>query len=227
MKNFLKIFNYSTIVFAVSSVHLFAQNPVSSNSSSDRPANQNNQANFQEMHQKRKENREKIQELKMENQKIRETQGNLQKEKRAINQNSQNQGGSRGEAMGNNAQGGSRGDMGGNTQNQGHHDHSKMDRREDESEKRGNREERKERREDRRDHREERGEHREDRREYREEYRKDAKASGNQQQNRRIENKQAMPENQPRNKNEGSSRDSRGGKQFNNQGSPQQERAPR
>ena len=78
MKNFLKIFNCSTIVFAVSSVHLFAQSPVSSNSPSDRPANQNNQANFQEMNQKRKENRDKIQELKMENQKIRETQNNIQ-----------------------------------------------------------------------------------------------------------------------------------------------------
>jgi hypothetical protein len=54
MKNFLKIFNYSTIVFVVSSVNLFAQNPVSSSPSSDRPTNQNNQANFQEMNQKRK-----------------------------------------------------------------------------------------------------------------------------------------------------------------------------
>jgi len=224
MKNFLKIFNYSTIFFAVSSVHLFAQNPVNSSPSLDRPTNQNNQANFQEMNQKRKENRDKIQELKMENQKIRETQSDIQKEKRAINQNSQNQGGSRGEAMGNNAQGGSRGGMGGNIQNQGHHDHNKMDRRENESEKRGNREERRENREDRR---EGGRDHREERREHREEYRKDVKASGNQQQNRRIENKQAMPENQPRNKNEGSSRDSRGSQQFNNQGSPQQERAPR
>ncbi len=187
MKNFLKIFNYSTIVFAVSSVHLFAQNPVSSSPSSDKPINQNNQANFQEMHQKRKENREKIQGLK---------DGD---DNRVINQNSQNQGGSRG-------------GMGSNTQNQGHHDHSnhhdhsKMDRREDKNEKRGNGE---------------------DIRDHREEYREDATASGNQQQNRRIENKQAMPENQSRNKNEGSSRDSRGGKKFNNQASPQQERAPR
>lgn len=223
MKNFLKIFNYSTIVFAVSSVHLFAQSPVSSNSPSDRPANQNNQANFQEMNQKRKENRDKIQELKIENQKIREAQNNIQKEKRAINQNSQNQGGPRGEAMGNNAQGGPRGGMGGNAQNQGHHDHSKMDRREGEGEKRGNREEGRGYREGRKDRGEDRRDNREERRDYREEYRRDAKASGNQQQNGRIENKQAMPENQPRNKNEGISRDSRG----NNQGSPQQERAPR
>ena len=209
MKNFLKIFNYSAIVFAVSSLHLFAQNPVNSVPSSDKPTNQNNQANFQEMNQKRKENREKIQELKMENQKIREAQKDIQKERRVVNQNSQNQG--------------------------NNEDRRKTEHREDKNDNRGYAEERREHREERREHRDERRvnredrrDHNEERREYRGEVREGAKARENQQQNIGAEGGKAMPENQVRNHNESNSRDSRrGGQQFKNQGSPQQERAPR